>query len=75
MPQLLNVDTALANILGGMTKLRHETVSLVQSLDRITAEDILSPIHLPPFDNSAMDGYAIYAADSQHASQTNPALR
>lgn len=73
MPQLLNVDTALANILGGMTKLGHETVSLVQSLDRITAEDILSPIHLPPFDNSAMDGYAIYAADSQHASQTNPA--
>lgn len=73
MPQLLDVDTALANILGDMTKLGHETVSLVQSLDRITAEDILSPIHLPPFDNSAMDGYAIHAADSQHASQTNPA--
>lgn len=73
MPQLLNVDTALANILGSMTRLGHETVPLVQSLDRIIAEDILSPIHLPPFDNSAMDGYAIHAADSQHASQTNPA--
>ena len=73
MPQLLNVDTALANILGSMTRLGHETVPLVQSLDRIIAEDILSPIHLPPFDNSAMDGYAIHAVDSQHASQTNPA--
>ncbi len=73
MPQLLNVDTALANILGSMTRLGHETVPLIQSLDRIIAEDILSPIHLPPFDNSAMDGYAIHAADSQHASQTNPA--
>jgi len=73
LPQLLNVDTALANILGSMTRLGHETVPLVQSLDRIIAEDILSPIHLPPFDNSAMDGYAIHAADSQHASQTNPA--
>ena len=73
MPQLLNVDTALANILGSMTRLGHETVPLIQSLDRIIAEDILSPIHLPPFDNSAMDGYAIHAVDSQHASQTNPA--
>ena len=72
MPQLLNADTALANILGDMTKLGHETVPLIQSLDRIIAEDIVSPINLPSFDNSAMDGYAIHAADSQDASETNP---
>lgn len=72
MPQLLNADTALANILGDITPLGHETVPLASSLNRIIAEDIISPIDLPPFDNSAMDGYAIRAADSQRASPANP---
>ena len=72
MPQLLNVDTALTNILGSVTKLGHETVPLIRALDRIIAEDIAAPINLPSFDNSAMDGYAIHAADSWAASATNP---
>ncbi len=72
MPQLLNADTALANILGDITPLGHETVPLASSLNRIIAEDIISPINLPPFDNSAMDGYAIQAADSQRASPAHP---
>lgn len=72
MPQLLNVDTALTNILGSVTKLGHETVPLIRALDRIIAEDIASPINLPSFDNSAMDGYAIHAADSWAASETHP---
>ena len=72
MPQLLNADTALANILGDITPLGHETIPLASSLNRIVAEDIISPINLPPFDNSAMDGYAIQAADSQRASPANP---
>ena len=72
MPQLRNVDTALTNILDDMTRLGSETVPLTQSLDRIIAEDIISPINLPPFDNSAMDGYAIHAADIQGASAAHP---
>ena len=72
MPQLLNVDTALTNILDSVTKLGHETVPLIRALDRIIAEDIASPINLPSFDNSAMDGYAIHAADSWAASETHP---
>lgn len=72
MPQLLNVDTALTNILDSITKLGHETVPLIRALDRIIAEDIASPINLPSFDNSAMDGYAIHAADSWAASETHP---
>ena len=72
MPPLLNVDTALTNILASITRLGHETVPLIQSLDRVIAEDTASPVSLPSFDNSAMDGYAIHAADSRAASETSP---
>jgi len=71
---LLNVDTALANILADMKTLEAETVSLPDALDRVLAEDIVSPIDLPPFDNSAMDGYAILFEDSAAASPDNPAV-
>ena len=73
MNQLLSVDAALANILADMKTLEAETVSLPDALDRVLAEDIVSPIDLPPFDNSAMDGYAIHCEDSADASPANPA--
>ncbi len=73
MSNLLNVDDALASILADMKTLDAETVSLPDSLDRVLASDIVSPIDLPPFDNSAMDGYAIHYEDSADASQSNPA--
>ncbi|MDC9589021.1 molybdopterin molybdotransferase MoeA [Xenorhabdus sp. XENO-10] len=40
-----------------------ETINLTESTGRITATDIISPINVPPFDNSAMDGYAVRLAD------------
>ena len=40
-------------------KLHIEEVDLLNSLNRILAEDIFADTNLPPFDNSAMDGYAI----------------
>ncbi len=73
MNPLLNVDQALDNILADMKKLEAETVSLPDALDRVLAADIVSPIELPPFDNSAMDGYAIHFEDSADASQSKPA--
>ncbi len=36
-----------------------EEVDLVDSLSRILAEDVISDVNLPPFTNSAMDGYAV----------------
>ncbi len=39
--------------------LKTEQVDLINSINRILAEDIISDINLPPFDNSAMDGFAI----------------
>ncbi|WP_420791825.1 gephyrin-like molybdotransferase Glp [Actinomycetospora callitridis] len=40
-----------------------ETVPLAGVLGRILAEDLVSPMALPPFSNSAMDGYAVRSAD------------
>ena len=72
MTPLLNVDTALENILGNVKALAPESVSLADALDRVIAADIISPLDLPPFDNSAMDGYAIQHADSSGASEVQP---
>ena len=73
MAQLLSVDTALDNILAAMKTLDAETVSLPDAYDRVLAEAIVSPIDLPPFDNSAMDGYALRHEDSAAASSDSPA--
>ena len=39
-----------------------ETIGLNGALDRVLARDVISPIHVPPHDNSAMDGYAFDGA-------------
>lgn len=44
-----------------------ETLNLQQAANRICAEDIISPINVPSFDNSAMDGYAVRLADLQQS--------
>ncbi len=43
----------------GKLNLKTEQIDLVGSVNRILAEDVISDINLPPFDNSAMDGFAI----------------
>lgn len=40
-----------------------ETVGLEESIGRVLAHDLSTPFPLPPFDNSAMDGYALRSAD------------
>ena len=43
-----------------------ETVDLARLRGRISAEDVVSPTPLPPFDHSAMDGYAVASLDLDH---------
>lgn len=38
-------------------------VAIRDALNRVLAEDVISPINVPPYDNSAMDGYAVRSAD------------
>jgi molybdopterin molybdotransferase len=47
-----------------------ETVSLNEARGRVIAEDIASPINLPPFDNSAVDGYAVRHRDLAASGET-----
>ncbi len=49
-----------------------ETVPLADALGRVTAEAVASPIDLPPFRNSQMDGVAVRAADVAGASDEAP---
>ncbi|MFX1437094.1 MAG: gephyrin-like molybdotransferase Glp [Promethearchaeota archaeon] len=49
-----------------------EEIEISMALNRILAKDIVSEIDSPPFDRSAMDGYAIKAEDSFGASLKNP---
>ena len=49
-----------------------EQVSLEMAVNRILSEDLYAKDNLPPFDNSAMDGYAVRAEDIRAVSQENP---
>ena len=49
-----------------------EYVELEQARGRILFEDVKAPINLPPFDKSAMDGYAVRSEDVKNASLENP---
>src|SRR5215211_4872845 len=71
--RLLSVDEALAAILERIPVLGPETVTLDAALGRVLAEDVHADLNVPPFDNSAMDGYAVIAADIAAASAARPA--
>jgi molybdenum cofactor synthesis domain-containing protein len=52
---------------------RTEPVTLDRAVGRVAAADIVSPIDVPPFARSAMDGYALVSADTASASKNTPA--
>lgn len=70
-PSMLNVEEALAAILARVNPLPSEPVPLVKAMGRVLAEDIGADIDNPPFDNSAVDGYAVRAVDTEGASSQN----
>lgn len=60
----LSVDQAIAELIATLQPVEGiERVPTSAALARILAEDIASPLDLPAFDNAAMDGYALRAAD------------
>jgi len=60
---LLPVDDALARVLKGLGPLDVERIPLGEAHGRVLAEDLAATLTQPPFDASAMDGYAVRAAD------------
>jgi molybdopterin molybdotransferase len=60
---MLSVEEATARILAAFAPLPAETVSIADALGRVLAEDVIARVTQPPADVSAMDGYAVRAAD------------
>jgi molybdopterin molybdotransferase len=59
--ELISIDEARGRVLEAVYPLEIEDVALTEALDRVVASDIESPWDVPPFDNSAMDGFAVRA--------------
>lgn len=68
------VDRHLADILATVRPLAPLEVEIEAALGAVLAEDVASPVPLPPFDNSAMDGYAVRAEDVAAAPVTLPVI-
>jgi molybdopterin molybdotransferase len=58
---LISVEEARARILATVRPLAPEPVPAEDALGRVLAEDVVSELELPPFDSSAMDGFAVVA--------------
>ena len=69
---MFSVPDAVARITAGIEPLSVERVPLLDALGRVLASPVVSPLTLPAWDNSAMDGYAVRASDVEGASESAP---
>jgi molybdopterin molybdotransferase len=69
---MISADQALQIVLENVAPLGVERIPILDALGRVLAENISSSRDIPGFDNSAMDGYAVRAADLASASEANP---
>jgi molybdopterin molybdotransferase len=67
--EMLDVEEALERILTFFAPLPAVDVPLLDALGQVLAEPLIAPINIPPLDNSAMDGYALRAADVSQAGE------
>jgi molybdopterin molybdotransferase len=62
---MISEEEALTRILAALSPLEIEHVALTGALDRFAARELTATVALPPFHNSAMDGYAVIAASAR----------
>lgn len=74
MLPLMTVDEARNRIKGRFSPLSSEMVALAGAMGRILAQEIISPVNLPTFSNSGVDGFAVRYEDVSSASQAAPVL-
>ena len=70
----LSLSEAVQTVLDRVSPLVAESVPLERALGRALATTVVSPIDLPLWDNSGMDGYAVQRADVNGASVINPVV-
>jgi molybdopterin molybdotransferase len=71
---LLSVTEAQSKILSNFKPVPSEPVVISACAGRILAEDVLTPLDLPPFANSSMDGFAVRVQDVRGASRESPVM-
>jgi molybdopterin molybdotransferase len=71
---MISLDEHLHRCLAAIRPLPAVRLPLLAAQDCVLAEDVVSPLDLPGFDNSAMDGYAVTVADVAAATEATPVL-
>ncbi len=72
--RLTPVEQALSTYLRYLHPTSSEEVDLGEARGRVLAEDVISPIDVPPFHRAAFDGYAVRSSDTFGASASNPVV-
>lgn len=67
---MISVEEARDRILLFFSRLPVERKSLLDALGQVLAEDVIAPFDIPPLNNTAMDGYAVRAADTTGATES-----
>jgi molybdopterin molybdotransferase len=69
---MIPFEDAQKIVLESVSALEAVEVPILDALGLVSAENVVSAEKVPPFDNSAMDGYALLAEDTKGASEQNP---
>ncbi|MCH7811745.1 MAG: molybdopterin molybdotransferase MoeA, partial [Chloroflexi bacterium] len=70
---MISVEEALERILSYFERLQPEETPALDAMGQVLATDVVATFDIPPLDNTAMDGYAVRAADTESASESSPA--
>src|SRR5688572_12061445 len=70
--EMIRVEDARVRILSYFARLPAERKPLLEALGQVLAESVSAPFDIPPRDNTAMDGYAVRAANTTGASEAVP---
>jgi molybdopterin molybdotransferase len=68
----VGLEDALAHILAAVSPTAQEEIAITDALGMVLADAAVTPLDLPPWDNSAMDGFAVRAADIAAATRASP---
>ena len=71
---MITIEEALSIILAHIKPLKSESFELADCLDRVLTRDYTAREDIPPFANSAMDGYAVRAVDTRGAAPERPII-
>ena len=74
MAQMIPLEDYVARVLEAIVPLTSTRVALGEAHGRILAEDVSAAVPVPPWTNSAMDGYAVRAAETSGASAQAPVV-